>query len=40
MFLVLNLVAKLDVMLQTRKYRDTMKQIRVKDFWFTMATIL
>ena len=40
MFLLLNLVAKLDVMLQIQKYRDTMKQIRVKDFWFMMATIL
>ena len=40
MFLVLNLVAKLDVMLQIQKYRDTMKQIRVKDSWFMMATIL
>ena len=40
MFLVLNLVAKLDVMLQIQKYRDTMKQIRVNDFWFMMATIL
>jgi len=40
MFPVLNLVAKLDVMLQIQKYRDTMKQIPVKDFWFMMATIL